>query len=112
MAAAMTAVLSGSFGAGINISMGPLAGCCTVSEAVTAPIQQYVDTQQQCLADVVCPSSLTSPPRCLDEPAPVSPMDKTSQMYGSLARHPITGFAKNLLGHSLATSLQTVTVQA
>ncbi|KAK9852850.1 hypothetical protein WJX84_000429 [Apatococcus fuscideae] len=52
MAAAMTAVLSGSFGAGINISMGPLAGCCTVSEAVTAPIQQYVDTQQQCLADV------------------------------------------------------------
>ncbi len=53
MEAAMNSVLSGSYGATINISMGPLAGRYAVSEALTAPIQQYVDTQRQYLAGVV-----------------------------------------------------------
>ncbi len=53
MEAAINSVLSGSYGATINISMGPLTGRYTVSAALTAPIQQYVDTQRQYLSSVV-----------------------------------------------------------
>ena len=53
MEAAINSVLSGSYGATINISMGPLTGRYSVSAALTAPIQQYVDTQRQYLSSVV-----------------------------------------------------------
>ncbi|KAK9844735.1 hypothetical protein WJX74_006153 [Apatococcus lobatus] len=50
MEAAVNSVLSGSFNATISISVGPLAGQHAVSEALTAPIQQYIVTQQSYLS--------------------------------------------------------------
>ncbi|KAK9840719.1 hypothetical protein WJX84_003301 [Apatococcus fuscideae] len=52
MDAAVNSVMSGSYGAAINISMGPLAGRYPVSDALTAPIHDYVDTQRQMLMTV------------------------------------------------------------
>lgn len=57
MEAAVNSVLSGSYGATINISMGPLAGRYPVSDALTAPIDHYVDTQRKMLMAVVGPLS-------------------------------------------------------
>lgn len=53
MDAAVNSVMSGSYGANINISMGPLAGRYPVSDALTAPIHDYVDTQRKMLMAVV-----------------------------------------------------------
>ena len=53
MDAAVNSVMSGSYGAAINISMGPLAGRYPVSDALTAPIHDYVDTQRKLLMTVV-----------------------------------------------------------
>lgn len=53
MDAAVNSVLSGSYGATINISMGPLAGRYPVSDALTAPIDDYLDTQRKMLMAVV-----------------------------------------------------------